>query len=67
MKRKGNQTMENHKLIRRIEEIERVLQQIGPPYIHRDNEIPCMFDGIDHKTNPVMGLSCPCPRCSPRC
>jgi len=28
-------------------------------------EPPCMFDGVD-KTK-VMGLACPCPKCSPRC
>lgn len=26
----------------------------------------CLFDGINPDMNPVMGLACPCPRCSPR-
>lgn len=29
--------------------------------------IPCAFDNIDWKTNPIMGLSCSCPKCSPQC
>jgi len=29
-------------------------------------ELPCLFDGVDPTLNPVMGLACPCPRCSPR-
>jgi len=26
---------------------------------------PCMHDGV--KPDQVMGLACPCPKCSPRC
>lgn len=58
---------ENENLKRRIDEIERVLDQMGPPYRQSEDVMPCMFDSINPTTNPVMGLACPCPRCSPRC
>lgn len=52
-------------IMKRLDAIERVLEQMGPPYIQR--EYPgCLFNGINPNTNPVMGLACPCPRCSPR-
>ena len=53
-------------IMKRLDAIERVLKQMGPPYLQRDTVMPCMFDGINPNTNPVMGLACPCPRCSPR-
>lgn len=52
------------RLCERIEALERVVDQMGPPY--RTPQQPCLFDGINPETNPVMGLACPCPRCSPR-
>lgn len=56
-------------LTRRIAELERVVRQMGPPYLYDGGWLkpqPCLFDGIDPEKNPVMGLACPCPRCSPR-
>lgn len=67
MKPKRRWAEEHAALMRRVREIERVLEQMGPPYIEREDVMPCMFDHINQTTNPVMGLACPCPRCSPRC
>lgn len=44
--------------------------QKQPQYNYETSEIPCMWDII--MKNPsyhgqAMGLSCPCPKCSPRC
>ncbi len=52
-------------LARRVRELERIVMQMGPPYLETRHQ-PCLFDGVNPDTNPVMGLACPCPRCSPR-
>jgi hypothetical protein len=51
-------------LERRTAALERAIWQLGSRVTHREQ--PCLFDGINPETNPVMGLACPCPRCSPR-
>ncbi len=64
-------TRENeiNELRRRIAELERVVSQLGPPHLYDGGWLkpqPCLFDGINPEQNPVMGLACSCPRCSPR-
>ncbi len=56
-------------LTKRVAELERIVKQMGIPYVFDGGWLkpqPCLFDGIDPATNPVMGLACPCPRHSPR-
>lgn len=54
-----------NELYRRIAELERMVFPLDPPYQYAAPQ-PCLFDAINPETNPVMGLACPCPRCSPR-
>ena len=50
---------------RRIGELERIVRQMGPPYLE-STEPPCLVDGITPATNPVRCVACPCPRGRPR-
>jgi hypothetical protein len=64
-------------LEQRVEELETRIQEMRPPIVFGPfprkepvspftQEMPCLFDVDNPYTDPVMGLACPCPRCSPR-
>lgn len=64
-------------LQKQLEELDARIREMRPPIVFGpfprreptssfDQTIPCLFDGVDSTRNPVMGLACPCPRCSPR-
>lgn len=58
-----------NELARRIAELERMVFPLDPPYVdqpYQYSDTPCLFSGINPETNQVMGLACPCPRCSAR-